>query len=83
MKGPQKIQDLNNNRGTEQSLWKLNNGSYVVVSRILAFDHGGWETMIFHATARGEISTYSELYTSREYETHAESMAKFTADYTV
>ena len=44
------------------------NGSYFVASRAIAFDHGGWETMIFHASKSGDIINWKEVYAHRGFE---------------
>ena len=58
-----------------QTLWKTKENEYFVVSRV-PYD-GGWETMIFPSDKQGKISDYLELYCSREYETHRESVIKY------
>lgn len=45
-----------------------NTTDFVLVSRIIATDHGGWETMIFPANAQGEVIHWGELWCVREWE---------------
>ena len=51
------------------------NDRYYVVSRVIAEDHGGWETMIFNSSKDGEITNWGEIYEHRGYETIGESIA--------
>lgn len=40
---------------------------YVMVSTVMAFDHGGWETMVFPCDRDGQVSSWLELE-SRVYQ---------------
>ena len=71
--GPQKLQDLSNHEDNSKSLWKLPSGQHVVVSRVLAMDHGGWETMIFRSDNQGKVKNFQELYGTRRFESHSQS----------
>jgi len=52
-------------------------GSNYVASRVIAHDHGDWETMIFPADDEGKITSYGELYAITGYEDLGESISKF------
>ena len=70
----QKIMDLRDDGSGErtQSLWLDKEMGHLVVSQI---PYGkGWETMIFQADAKGNVIDWLEVYCSREYETHAQSI---------
>ncbi len=72
---PQKLKNLNDG---SKSLWKLPDGQHVVVSRIPLFDH--WETMIFSSNNKGEVEDYTDLYCSRNYEDHEDSIKNYLGD---
>jgi len=77
--GPRKLQDLKNREDDSKSLWKLPSGQHVIVSRILAFDHKGWETMIFKCNSTGE-DWKSSIYETRRFETHSQSINNLMKD---
>jgi len=41
---------------------------YFLASRIIAIDHGDWETMLFPADEEGEILDWGEIYSIRGWE---------------
>ena len=41
---------------------------FILVSRIIAFDHGGWETLIFPADKNGEVINWQQLWEVRGWE---------------
>jgi hypothetical protein len=55
-------------------------GNYYVISRIIAPDHGEWETMIFNSDKDGEIQGWGELYSYRGMEPFEETIRKFQED---
>ena len=73
----QKIMDLGDDGSGErtQSLWLDKERGHLVVSQI-PYDKG-WETMIFQADDKGNVTDWIEVYCSREYETHAQSIGHF------
>jgi hypothetical protein len=77
--GPRKLQDLKNREDDSKSLWKLPNEQYVIVSRIIAIDHGSWETIIFESDSTGTIRGNS-LYENRTYESHSQSINNLMQD---
>jgi len=52
-------------------------GKYYVVSRILARDHGGWETLVFKSNKDGNVLNWLEEYGYIGYEPIHESVRKF------
>ena len=46
----------------------IKSSNFVIVSRIIAFDHEDWETMIFPADQTGEIIDWGELWSVRGWE---------------
>jgi hypothetical protein len=73
---PLRLTYLKNGDNASQSLWQIED-NYVVVSRIIAFNRGGWETLIFKSDIFGNIEDYTDLYCSYKYETHEKSMANY------
>lgn len=78
--GPQKLRDLANYEDDTKSLWKLPNGRHVIVSRIIACDHGGWETMIFPCDETGYNRTGGSIYETRYFESHSQSITNLLKD---
>ncbi len=74
-----KVRDLavDTENSHTQSLWHSKKTGHVVVSRVIAMDHGGWETMIFSSDSKGNITDYLELYVYRGYESHKKSIENF------
>ena len=73
----EKIMDLGTDGIGErtQSLWHNDSIGHLVVSRVPY--KKGWETMIFKSDAQGNVTEWIEVYCSREYETHAQSIGHF------
>ena len=68
------IKDLppnSDNHTKELHTWDEN---YFVISRVIAQDHNGWETMIFRADKDGEVIHWGEVYGHRGYETIRDSL---------
>ena len=63
---PKKLDVLFTEGEATQELWELPNNTntppYVVVSQVIAQDHGGWETMIFESDPEGNIESFNDLY---------------------
>ena len=74
-----KVRDLAGNaeHSHTKSLWHSKKTGHLVVSRVIAMDHGGWETMIFPSDSKGNVTDYLELYVHRGYESHEESVENF------
>jgi hypothetical protein len=50
---------------------------YHVISRVIAMDHGEFETMIFTADADGEITDWGGVYEHRGYESIQDSIINY------
>tara|TARA_R100001082_G_scaffold58074_1_gene32125 strand:+ start:139 stop:462 length:324 start_codon:yes stop_codon:yes gene_type:complete len=51
---------------------------HVMVSRIIAFDHGGWETMIFFCNEETkEVESWMPVYEVRGYEEIEQSVSNY------
>lgn len=79
--GPQKIRDVLSDKAGKQtqSLWLVDT-EYYLVSRVIALDHGGWETMIFRSDKEGEVIDWGEVYGTRQYESHSKSIKNWQLD---
>ena len=56
------------------------NGRYYVVSRVCVsygMHKDEWETMVFPAKETGEITNFTQLYETRDYEILSVSISKF------
>ena len=59
-----------------QELHKIN-GIYYLVSKVVAFDHKKWETIIFESNSYGEVYSWKSLYEYRGEESISRSLEKF------
>ncbi len=58
----------------------LIDGTYYIVSQVVAPDHGDWETMIFYGDKNGNITNFLDLYCYIGYEELKDSVTKFTQE---
>ena len=54
-------------------LYKINE-EYYIVSRVIAFDHKEWETMIFQSNKTGDIENYLPTWQTRGWEPIQDTM---------
>jgi hypothetical protein len=75
------LKTLVNEDTITQELWAMPKDvgpdNYVVVSRVIAKDHQGWETMIFPSDSEGNISSYMDLYVTLDYESTQHSIQTY------
>lgn len=46
----------------------VRDANFVLVSRVVATDHGNWETMIFPADKEGSVENWGDLWSVRGWE---------------
>ena len=76
----QVLYHIDSDDGISYSTWKDEEITtrYFVASRVIAHDHGDWETMIFPANEEGEITDYLDLWSTRGYEEIGQTVLNWT-----
>ena len=73
-----KVKELEGYKEANQSCWLVHhNNEHFFVSRIVAFDHKGWETMIFESDKDGNVEDWGELYSTRGWEELEDTLQNF------
>ena len=64
-------------RDTQTRILVSTGNKHFLISRIKAFDHGGWETMVFETNEEGNVYDWKEVYERRGWEDISDTVQNF------